>query len=258
MWGVDQTAAFLLAGRASISPPDGALILPKLFRRCTDYLAAVAGGFSGTLSDWLIAVSTSARRLENDLLLLNGETEVALSTVIHQRGRQIRFTADLLDIVFVEKSTGLRPVERGRGRGARVRRRVARLIVLDASVAIAALAADDVHHGAASAALAAATDEELVVAATTRAEILVAPARVGGATFATATNFVDGDQLRRRMRDRSGHVLDHRRRGGAPARRRALSLPDAIAPLVADLIDADAIWTFDRRWSGVDSRACAP
>jgi predicted nucleic acid-binding protein len=35
---------------------------------------------------------------------------------------------------------------------------VARLIVIDASVAIAALAADDAHHDAASAALAEATD----------------------------------------------------------------------------------------------------
>lgn len=53
---------------------------------------------------------------------------------------------------------------------------MARLILLDASVAIAALAADDAHHCAASAALAAATDDDLIVAAITRAEILVGPA----------------------------------------------------------------------------------
>jgi predicted nucleic acid-binding protein len=42
------------------------------------------------------------------------------------------------------------------------------------------------------------------------------------------------------------------------ARHRALSLPDAIALVVADLIDADAVWTFDRRWRGVDRRVALP
>jgi predicted nucleic acid-binding protein len=49
---------------------------------------------------------------------------------------------------------------------------VARLIALDASVAIAALAADDPHDDAAVDALAGARDDELALAATTRAEIL--------------------------------------------------------------------------------------
>lgn len=50
---------------------------------------------------------------------------------------------------------------------------MARLIVLDASVAIAALSADDPHHDAAMNALAGASDDDLVLVATTRAEILV-------------------------------------------------------------------------------------
>ena len=58
---------------------------------------------------------------------------------------------------------------------------MAQLIVLDASVAIAALAVDDAHHAVAAAALASANDDELVLAATTRAEILVGPSRAGGA-----------------------------------------------------------------------------
>jgi hypothetical protein len=57
-------------GRASIGP-EGQLILPKLFRRATDYLGAVAGGF---LSDLLV-----------------------------QANDTVRFQADLLDVVFVEK-----------------------------------------------------------------------------------------------------------------------------------------------------------
>jgi hypothetical protein len=42
------------------------------------------------------------------------------------------------------------------------------------------------------------------------------------------------------------------------ARHRALSLPHTIALVVADLIDADAVWTFDRRWRGVDRRVTPP
>lgn len=129
---------------------------------------------------------------------------------------------------------------------------MARLIVLDASVAIAALSADDAHHGAASAALAAATDDELVVAATTRAEILVGPSRIGGPALATARDFVDGCATV----PVTGAIADSA--AALKARHRALSLPDAIALVVADLVDADAVWTFDRRWSGLDPRVAVP
>ncbi len=78
-------------------------MLPKLFRRCTDYLKAVDAGFQGTLPDWLVAASATGRRPENDLLLVCGETEVAMSAVVQQVNQRIRFTAGLLDIVFVEK-----------------------------------------------------------------------------------------------------------------------------------------------------------
>jgi predicted nucleic acid-binding protein len=69
---------------------------------------------------------------------------------------------------------------------------VARLIVLDASLAIAALSADDAHHDAAVNALAGANEDELVLAATTRAEILVGPARAGGKALTAARDFADG------------------------------------------------------------------
>jgi predicted nucleic acid-binding protein len=122
---------------------------------------------------------------------------------------------------------------------------VARLIVLDASVAIAALAADDAHHEAAVAALAGASEDELVLAATTRAEILVGPARAGGNAIAAARDFVDGCE--------TVLVSDAIADGAAAlkARHRALSLPDAIALVIAEMIEADAIWTFDRRWRDI-------
>ena len=129
---------------------------------------------------------------------------------------------------------------------------MARLIVLDASVAIAALAADDAHHGAASGALATTTDDELVIAATTRAEILVGPARAGGAALATARDFVDGCATV----PVTAAIADDA--AALRARHRALSLPDAITWIVGDLIGADAVWTFDQRWSGVDPRVAIP
>jgi predicted nucleic acid-binding protein len=125
---------------------------------------------------------------------------------------------------------------------------LARLIVLDASVVIAALSGADAHHSAASAAIASTSDDELVLAATTRAEILIGPMRAGGSARAAAGDFVDGcvtvpitaSLADNAARLRAGH--------------RALSLPDAIALVVAEAIDADVVWTLDQRWSTVDAR----
>jgi predicted nucleic acid-binding protein len=129
---------------------------------------------------------------------------------------------------------------------------VARLIVLDASVAIAALSADDAHHDAAVNALAGASDDELVLAATTRAEILVGPARVGGRVLTAARNFADGCETV----PVSAAIADDA--AALKARHRGLSLPDAIALVVAEMIAADAVWTFDRRWRDVHQRVAIP
>jgi predicted nucleic acid-binding protein len=129
---------------------------------------------------------------------------------------------------------------------------VARLIVLDASVAIAALASDDKHHASAFSALSETRDDELVVAATTRAEVLVGPARSGGEMLAAARDFLDGCEtvpVGAAVADEAA-VLK--------ARHRALSLPDAITLVVAELIDADLVWTFDRRWRRLHSRVATP
>jgi predicted nucleic acid-binding protein len=129
---------------------------------------------------------------------------------------------------------------------------VARLIVLDASVAIAALAANDAHHDAAAAALADAGDDELVLAATTRAEILVGPARAGGTALAAARDFADGCETV----PVSTAIADDA--AALKARHRSLSLPDAIALVLAEMIDADLVWTFDRRWRDVHPRVAIP
>jgi len=77
--------------------------VPKLFRRSTDNDKAVGGGFGVTLPDWLVAVSASGTRPEDDRLGIGERTEVSLSALIQQRNARIVFGGDLLDIVFVEK-----------------------------------------------------------------------------------------------------------------------------------------------------------
>lgn len=102
VWALDSTAEWVLANQESIGP-GGQLILPKLFRRCTDYLKAVDRGFMGTLADWLVASSATPFRDENDRVLIRDTIEVHLSDLLHQRNQRIAFQADLLDITFVEK-----------------------------------------------------------------------------------------------------------------------------------------------------------
>lgn len=101
VWAQDQTDEFMLENDASIGP-EGQLILPKLFRRATDYLKDVARGFSGNLSDWIVSVSQGSRD-ENDRVLIDDYIEVQLSELLEQRNRWVAFQADPLDIVFVEK-----------------------------------------------------------------------------------------------------------------------------------------------------------
>jgi endonuclease YncB( thermonuclease family) len=102
VWAIDATSYFELVDDSSISP-EGQLILPKLFRRATDYLKDVAKGFQGNLSDWIIWVSQQSSRNENDLVVLHNTTEVRLSELLLQQNKNVAFQADLLDIMFVEK-----------------------------------------------------------------------------------------------------------------------------------------------------------
>jgi predicted nucleic acid-binding protein len=129
---------------------------------------------------------------------------------------------------------------------------VARLIVLDASFTIAALSVEDAHHDAAVAALAGARDDEFVLAATTRAEILVGPARAGGRMLTAGRDFADGCETV----PVSAAIADDA--AALKAQHRGLSLPDAIALVIAEMIDADVVWTFDRRWREVDRRVTIP
>jgi predicted nucleic acid-binding protein len=100
--------------------------------------------------------------------------------------------------------------------------------------------------------LAGASDDDLVLAATTRAEILVGPARAGGKALAAARDFADGCETI----PVSAAIADDA--AALKARHHGLSLPDAIALVVAEMIEADVAWTFDRRWCGVHRRVAIP
>jgi endonuclease YncB( thermonuclease family) len=102
VWAIDDTVGWLLTEPDDIGPK-GQLILPKLFRRCTDYLADVAGGYDGNLVDWLLDVSLTPSRDENDRVVVGGRIEVPLSALLLQRNNRIAFQPDVLDVVFVEK-----------------------------------------------------------------------------------------------------------------------------------------------------------
>ena len=102
VWSTDDTSDFILDDHESIGP-NGNLILPKLFRRCTDYLKAVERGFDGELTDWMRANSSGARP-ENDQVLLDGvQGPVPFSALIEQRNRHIALEVDLSSMTFVEK-----------------------------------------------------------------------------------------------------------------------------------------------------------
>jgi endonuclease YncB( thermonuclease family) len=99
VWGRDQTAGFELVDQDSIGP-DGQLVLPKLFRRCSDYLRTRTP--DETLRDWL-RTHGPPDRPEDDRVIVGGREQTRLSALVEQRGTSIAFLADLLDIVFVEK-----------------------------------------------------------------------------------------------------------------------------------------------------------
>jgi hypothetical protein len=96
VWPRDASAGFTLTAQASIGP-HGALILPKLFRRCSDYLRTRKP--RETLPDWLRARPDT----EDDQVSVAGGPLVRLSDLIEQRGDDIAFTAPLLDLVFQER-----------------------------------------------------------------------------------------------------------------------------------------------------------
>lgn len=102
-WPLDETELFALDDQDSIGP-EGALIFPKLFRRCTDFLKAVGKAGPGyDLGDWL-----RENPNQDDELFIEAESPgnmmtLRLSSLLEQRNSKVAVNADMLDVVFIEK-----------------------------------------------------------------------------------------------------------------------------------------------------------
>jgi len=96
VWPADASGGFALASQDSIGP-DGSLILPKLFRRCTDYLRS--RNARETLPEWMERMGDQ----QDDLVSVGGAAPVRFRTLISQAGDRISLDADPLDLVFSEK-----------------------------------------------------------------------------------------------------------------------------------------------------------
>lgn len=124
------------------------------------------------------------------------------------------------------------------------------LIVVDASVVIAFLDADDAHHGGAVAALTASRPDRLVIPASAYAEILVGPMRRGRST---------AEVVDRALADLNVEVVPvtrdiAMRAAGFRASHTSLRLPDALVLATGDLLEATAVLTADRAWQKFSRR----
>jgi predicted nucleic acid-binding protein len=124
------------------------------------------------------------------------------------------------------------------------------LIVVDASVLIAFLGADDDLHAAAAGALADLQNDDLVIGATTFLELLVGAYRRGERKAETVKVFVR--TLPIRIEPVTPAIADAAAR--LRARHRALAVPDALTLAIADVIGADTVLTADRRWRTLSPR----
>lgn len=97
VWAHDRTPAFGLASERSIGP-HGALIFPKLFRRCLAYFADRFSGFRGDLRAWL----ESEAGADNDVVLVRGKL-TRLSALVSGIGREVHTRLDGGPLVFVAR-----------------------------------------------------------------------------------------------------------------------------------------------------------
>ncbi len=102
LWRIDRSAEFTLDGLGSLTGPRGQLVLPKLFRRCVEYLRDPDAVARMTLPQWLARSSPSGRTLDDLVLERGAAAPVPFSELVEQDGDVVRLTADPLDLVIVE------------------------------------------------------------------------------------------------------------------------------------------------------------
>ncbi len=104
IWALDKTKRFTVDTLDDLSPGEGSLIYPKIFRRCVDALRWVGGEFEpgNDLDDFL-----AAKPNENDQFVVhaahNGKLKSRLADVIEQINNQIRIQVDLNTVEFISK-----------------------------------------------------------------------------------------------------------------------------------------------------------
>jgi predicted nucleic acid-binding protein len=123
------------------------------------------------------------------------------------------------------------------------------LIVVDASVLIAFLDADDAHHPQAVAVFS--LGDTVVLPASAYAEVLIGPLR-RARTAAAIVDEAIGD-LAIRIEPVTREIA--RRAAGLRASHPALRLPDALVLATGDILDASAVVTADRAWPRISRRA---
>ncbi len=97
VWAVDASGGFALSSQASVGP-EGSLILPKLFRRCSDYLRH--RNPRETLPEWM---ARTGPQQDDEVTVGDAAGPVPFSTLITQNGDRIALDADPLALVFSEK-----------------------------------------------------------------------------------------------------------------------------------------------------------
>lgn len=125
-----------------------------------------------------------------------------------------------------------------------------RVALLDTSVVVALLDADDPHHAAARTAFEADAGDSLAISVITYSELMVGALRAGGDYPGVVEGFIDDatDAVEPVTRAIAGAAAGFR------AAHRGLKLPDALIIATAEAIDAARILTADARWEGVSER----
>ena len=94
---------FRLTAPSDIGPASGHPVLPKFFRRATDYLKDLAKGYVGDLPEWIAAHATGTHSEDDLVEMPHLSGRVPLSSLLQQRNDKVAFLPDLIDVVFVEQ-----------------------------------------------------------------------------------------------------------------------------------------------------------
>jgi endonuclease YncB( thermonuclease family) len=100
VWARDESSGFILREQDDLGP-GGALVLPKLFRRCVQYLETRRRG--ETLPRWLRRRERAGEPV-NDVAVVAGQGERELAELVEQDGDRIALLPDLLALTFVEET----------------------------------------------------------------------------------------------------------------------------------------------------------